>query len=161
MDNYPRRQNPNPADPSSLEDVAIALNDLAWIHNKLGSAKDALKVYEEALAAIVKDAKHLGTESEAYAVTLFNVADMKSEMKRFADAEKDLRVVSRLRAKILGKEDYEYGNTLYALAFVLENLGRHEESAGFYDDAADVMERATGDAMDARKKADAMRARCR
>jgi len=72
---------------------------------------------EVALLKALEKAQRLGTETSAYARTLNNLAYLKMNLGRYAEAERFSRQALQLREKIAGSDNLD-------VALELANLGR-------------------------------------
>lgn len=101
---------------------------------------DALQAYEQALALRLRDP----TQAAGAAVSAFQVAALKQEMQRWAEAEAGYRQALALDETAHGPDNLEVANDLYALAGLLNSQGRFDEAIIALDRTQAIREKRVG-----------------
>jgi tetratricopeptide (TPR) repeat protein len=123
------------------EEAAEARNNLAVLFKYCGRFDDGLKLYTEALAAII--ATH-GQESLAAATVHHNIGGIHHARSDFAAAEEPARKAWEISRRLLGEDDPRAMLDATAYAGVLDGLERYDESEPIYRRALAIFERAYG-----------------
>jgi tetratricopeptide (TPR) repeat protein len=123
------------------EQAAEARNNLGMLYKYWGRFDAGLKLYEEALAAII--AIH-GDESLASGAIYHNIGGIFHARGDFAAAEEPARKAWQISRQLLGEDDPKTLLDAAAYAAVLDGLERYDESEPIYRRALAIFERVYG-----------------
>jgi eukaryotic-like serine/threonine-protein kinase len=121
--------------------LAAHLTTLAMVHDSMGSADDAMQLYERALE-IWEEA--LGQEHPDFVNTLNNLAISHYRRGAFEEAKDVHERALAIREEALGPEHPLVAATLHNLAVVHDVTGAYEEAKALYERALAIREDALG-----------------
>jgi tetratricopeptide (TPR) repeat protein len=117
--------------------VAINLNNVAWVYDKLADRRRALTNYQESLEIVRRV-----NDRRTIAVTLNNIAEIHADLGNYQKALEVHTEVLQLR-RAVGDTDGE-ANTLNHLGTALAKLGERDKARDHFERALAIMEKARG-----------------
>ncbi len=132
-------------------DLALALNNLAFVHYAQGRYDDDEPLYRRALAI---DEKALGKEHASVTTDLNNLGLLYKKQERFKDAEPLFKRALAIKEKTLGPGDPGLINGFRNYASLLRSMDRIKEAAAM-EDRAQAMEAPRGEEKEEAEEAEA------
>ncbi|WP_334816185.1 tetratricopeptide repeat protein [Nostoc sp.] len=123
-------------------DVAICLNNLAFLYNSQGRYSDAEPLYIEALAM---RKRLLGKEHPDVATSLNNLAGLYDLQGRYSEAESLYIQALEMYKCLLWDEHPSVASSLNNLATIYDSQGRYSEAEPLYIQALAMRKRLLGD----------------
>ncbi|MEH2320876.1 tetratricopeptide repeat protein, partial [Nostoc sp.] len=123
-------------------DVALSLNNLAYLYDSQGRYSEAEPIYIQALALT---RKLLGEEHPDVALSLNNLAALYDSQGRYSEAEPIYIQVLALRRKLLGEEHPSIASSLNNLAYLYDSQGRYSEAEPIYIQALALTRKLLGE----------------
>jgi tetratricopeptide (TPR) repeat protein len=128
--------------PADDPQLAVGLNNLAYVTWRKGNLQEAEAMYREALSM---DRRKLGNDHPEVPIKLINLAVVLRDQGRPDAAEPVAREAVAIRRKVLGNEHPELANALDTLAGVLEDRGQITEAETVLREALSIAQRASGE----------------
>jgi class 3 adenylate cyclase/tetratricopeptide (TPR) repeat protein len=122
-------------------DVAIQLNNLAYLYRAAGRFAEAEPLLKEALAIT---AKVLGREHPDIAISLNSLARLYRATGRHADAEAALKEAIAISENMVGREHPAVAIRLYNLARLYQDMGRHADAERVVKEVIAISEKTIG-----------------
>jgi serine/threonine-protein kinase len=122
-------------------DVAVSLNNLAWVLRRKGEYTRAEALHLEALAI---QERLLGPEHPDVAETLMDLGFLYPYLARLDDSEAAYRRALAIRRATLGDDDPRVAETLVMLASVRRRQGYWDEAERFFREALELQKRIYG-----------------
>ena len=127
-------------------DYASSLSCLAYFFVKIRQYKDALPLYQRALA--IKK-KVLGEDNPDYSKSLHDLADLYRRWGLYRSALPLYKEVVAFKKKTLGEEHLNYANSLNDLSVAYWRTGQYDKALPLYQQALAIRRKALGE--DSRK----------
>lgn len=125
---------------SKTAEYGHVLSDLAWVEMRRDNVLGAIEYFKQALQAIESDPT---SYQRSIALGRYDLAMGYLGIKRFADAERELRVASAIFEKSYGANDSQTAFNNARLAQVVAAQNRYEEAVGLLQAAIRVLENPT------------------
>lgn len=122
-------------------DVAISLNNLAWVLRRKGEYARAEALHLQALDI---QERLLGPEHPDVAETLMDLGFLYPYVARLEDSEAAYRRALAIRRATLGDDDPRVAESLVALASVRRRLGHWDDTERFFREALELQRRIYG-----------------
>ncbi len=122
-------------------DMATTLNNVAWLHYKLGRYTQAELLYMQA-KMLCEQA--LGTEDPAVAQILNDLALVYYNQGRYTQAEPLYQQALEIREKTLGTEHPDVATTLNKMAWLYYNQGKYTQAEPLYQRALEIWKQMRG-----------------
>jgi CHAT domain-containing protein/Flp pilus assembly protein TadD len=123
-------------------DVALVLNNLAWLYGVQGRYAQAEPLYQRSLA--IRE-KVLGRYHPDVAQSLNNLAELYRKQDRYADAEPLYQRALAIWEKALGPHNPNVATALNNLALLYDTQGRYTDTEPLYQRALAIEEKARPD----------------
>jgi len=122
-------------------DIAIQLNNLAYLYRAAGRLADAEPLLKEALGITERA---LGREHPDIAISLNSLARLYRASGRYAEAASALKEAIAISEKMVGREHPAVAIRLYNLGRLYQDMGLHEDAEAVLKEVIAISEKTIG-----------------